>query len=311
MGDSVRYDGKHRRLPFLAEHLSGWVEWVSVCPELQAGLGVPRPPMRLEATETCPRLRVIATGEDLTGFVQRHIDQEVARLMTLPLSGFVLTGRSPSCGVGTTPIYDGGGNPVALGSGLFAHTLQKERPLLPIADDSELTSCDSQHDFLIRIFAHHRWLTWRQHRGSPADLAQFHERHRLQLEANSPEICRQLDACTQQATQGGPQEAEERYGSLFARALALPRAPKSQGNTLARVAEKLGGGDVLRHALDSYRLGALPLVAVLLFMRDAALQKGERRLSEQTLLEPYPHGLMLRLALVEKPDSKGLEQPKD
>ncbi|MBI5776275.1 MAG: DUF523 domain-containing protein [Nitrospirae bacterium] len=66
LGDPVRYDGGHKRDALLADTLSRQVEWVPVCPEVEAGLGVPREPMRLEGTTRSPRLVTINTNVDHT-----------------------------------------------------------------------------------------------------------------------------------------------------------------------------------------------------------------------------------------------------
>src|SRR4051812_49900434 len=47
LGDEVRYDGGHKRDPFLTSVLGPLVEWVKVCPEVEAGMGAPREPIRL------------------------------------------------------------------------------------------------------------------------------------------------------------------------------------------------------------------------------------------------------------------------
>ena len=47
LGEEVRFDGGHKQDNFLTEVLGGHVEWVPVCPEVEAGLGTPREAMRL------------------------------------------------------------------------------------------------------------------------------------------------------------------------------------------------------------------------------------------------------------------------
>ena len=47
LGDEVRFDGGHKRDPFLTDTLAPFVEWVRVCPEVEIGMGVPREPVRL------------------------------------------------------------------------------------------------------------------------------------------------------------------------------------------------------------------------------------------------------------------------
>src|SRR5437879_12398881 len=66
LGHEVRYDGGHKRDPFLAETLGRFVEWVAVCPEMELGLGVPREPIRLEGNPAAPRLVALNSRRDLT-----------------------------------------------------------------------------------------------------------------------------------------------------------------------------------------------------------------------------------------------------
>src|SRR3954466_16182711 len=47
LGQRVRYDAGHKRDTFLTDVLGRHVEWVEVCPEVEAGFGTPRGPMRL------------------------------------------------------------------------------------------------------------------------------------------------------------------------------------------------------------------------------------------------------------------------
>src|ERR1044071_10052963 len=47
LGSKVRYDGGHKKDLFLTETFGPHVEWVSVCPEVEFGMGVPRESVRL------------------------------------------------------------------------------------------------------------------------------------------------------------------------------------------------------------------------------------------------------------------------
>ena len=55
LGESVRYDGGHKRDPFLIDELGRYVEWVPVCPEVEMGLSIPREAMRLVGDPENPR----------------------------------------------------------------------------------------------------------------------------------------------------------------------------------------------------------------------------------------------------------------
>ena len=55
LGEEVRYDGGHKRDPFLVEILGRYVEWVPVCPEVEAGLGTSIDCSRFAPIATAPR----------------------------------------------------------------------------------------------------------------------------------------------------------------------------------------------------------------------------------------------------------------
>lgn len=80
LGESVRYDGGHKRNAFLVDVLGPFVEWVPVCPEVELGLGVPRDTLRLTGDPGAPRLVVERTGKDITRAMERW-----RRLPALPV----------------------------------------------------------------------------------------------------------------------------------------------------------------------------------------------------------------------------------
>lgn len=56
LGENVRYDGGHKHDPYLTDTLGAFFEYVPVCPEYEAGFGVPREAMRLSGDPSSPRL---------------------------------------------------------------------------------------------------------------------------------------------------------------------------------------------------------------------------------------------------------------
>src|SRR5262247_3741278 len=87
LGHEVRYDGGHKRDAFLTDILGPFVEWVPVCPEMEIGLGVPRPPIRLVGDPAAPKLVVEKTGEDLTVRMRHWASGRLDELAALGLHG--------------------------------------------------------------------------------------------------------------------------------------------------------------------------------------------------------------------------------
>jgi uncharacterized protein YbbK (DUF523 family) len=156
LGDHVRYDGGHKRDALLADTLSRRIEWVPVCPEVEAGLGVPREPMRLEGTAASPRLVTVTTGADHTAAMQRFSTRRLRELERLDLSGYVFKARSPSCGIGQVPIKNTQGIESPEGVGLFARALIERFPQLPVEDEDRLHDPGILKDFLKRASDYRR-----------------------------------------------------------------------------------------------------------------------------------------------------------
>src|SRR5438046_2947460 len=156
LGQAVRYDGGHKRDPFLAETLGRFVEWVPVCPEVELGLGVPREPIRLEGDAAAPRLVAAKSRRDLTRAMTRLARARAAELARLDLVGYVFKKDSPSCGMERVRVH-GGGRPRRRGTGLFARALMERLPLLPVEEEGRLGDAALRASFVERVFAHARW----------------------------------------------------------------------------------------------------------------------------------------------------------
>jgi uncharacterized protein YbbK (DUF523 family)/uncharacterized protein YbgA (DUF1722 family) len=151
-GHNVRYDGGHKRNHFLMDKLNEYVHWIDVCPEVELGLPVPREPIQLESDPLDPKLMAIDSRNDLTGEMHDFCDRRVRELMKMNLHGYVLKGKSPSCGMKGLPVF-GLGETRMVGIGLFARTLMETDPGLPVEEAESLGDPMMKHLFLERIFA--------------------------------------------------------------------------------------------------------------------------------------------------------------
>jgi FdhD protein len=143
LGEPVRYDGRHKRDAWLVDVLGPQVEWVSVCPEVEAGFGTPRETMEL-VHDSSGRIALMTTEtkRDVTDTLQRYADRRVEELARADLDGFVLKADSPSCGLE--------------GPGLFAAVLRARMPDLPIVDERQLADGHARQRFADGVRAHHR-----------------------------------------------------------------------------------------------------------------------------------------------------------
>lgn len=156
LGEEVRYDGGHKRAQFLIDAFGPAIEWVSICPEVEAGFGTPREPMRLSQIDGVVRLLTVTTAHDVTPPMEDFIRRRVAELRRDDLSGYILKSNSPSCGLARVAVFDRQGNATAPGRGIFAEALVREFPELPLEEEGRLSDPHLLNAFVERVFAYYR-----------------------------------------------------------------------------------------------------------------------------------------------------------
>lgn len=148
-GQNVRYDAGHKQQPMLLSLLAPHVQLRPFCPEVEAGLGVPRPAVQLIASS---KGQVRARGVDDPSLDVSDALASTAmaycREQLPPLSGFVFKSRSPSCGLGSTPLRDSHGEVVRYSSGLFAEQVKESAPWLPCVEEGWLAVAANGYRFL-------------------------------------------------------------------------------------------------------------------------------------------------------------------
>jgi uncharacterized protein YbbK (DUF523 family) len=159
LGELVRYDGKEKRIAWIAETLPGEVEIVSICPEVGAGMPVPRPPIQIVGKPGSLRIVVVDGKVDHTAAMNQFAEAQSDRLSAEPIDGYIFKARSPSCGLRDAPQFASAtrdAEVLGLGPGLWAARLLEAWPSLPCVDESEVAEASGQARFLSLVQAHWR-----------------------------------------------------------------------------------------------------------------------------------------------------------
>jgi uncharacterized protein YbgA (DUF1722 family)/uncharacterized protein YbbK (DUF523 family) len=300
LGEAVRFDGGHKRDPFLTETFGAFVEWVPVCPEVECGFGTPREAMRLVRVDNDVRLLTVRTAVDLTDRMAAYTRRRVAQLDAEDLCGYVLKKDSPSCGLERVKIYGTGGVPEKSGRGIFARGLVERYPSLPIEEEGRLSDPRLRENFVERVFAYWRLRGLFSGRWNLGTLVEFHTAHKLILMAHSPEAYRQLGRLVARARGVGRKDLERRYTEQFMSALTVIATPRRHANVLQHMAGYFKNlldaksKAELGAAIDDYRRGLVPLVVPMTLLRHHVRVHGVSYLEGQHYLAPHPKELMLR-----------------
>ncbi len=308
------------------EQFRPFFDCVTVCPEKEIGLGVPREPIRIvrnqdrvlshestkhtkeedvrqqQTADASDRLVQPATGRDITGEMNRFAAGFLAALG--PADGFVLKSRSPSCGLFDTRVFPGAlkSSPLAdKVAGFFGRQVLARYPQHAVEDEGRLTNFRIREHFLTRVYtsARFRALADTVHKsGAAGRLVQFHAENKLLMMGYNQVKMRALGRVVANPGQRPVAEVYAEYGrqlpEVFAR---LPR-PASAVNVLEHALgyfkDRVSAAEkrFFKDALESYRAGRAPLSVPQSVVRAWVVRFGEEYLAQQTFFRPYPEELL-------------------
>ncbi|MCK6481384.1 MAG: DUF523 and DUF1722 domain-containing protein [Planctomycetes bacterium] len=302
LGEEVRYDGGHRRDRWLTDTLGPFAEFVPVCPEVELGLGVPRPTIRLEQ-DGAGGLRLVepSSRADLTDRMARYAERRTKALSREDLDGFVLKKNSPSCGMERVKVWTAKGMPARRdGRGLFAGALLAGMPLLPVEEEGRLGDARLRDNFVERLFAGRRAREALGGRWTVGDLVRFHTGEKLLLMAHDVEAYRRLGRLVAGAKGRPREEVRAEYLAGYMTALARIATVRRHANVLEHMAGYFKdvldaeGKAELHGLLADHRRGLVPLVVPLTLLRHLVRLHRVEYLAGQRYLDPHPKELMLR-----------------
>ena len=300
LGSEVRFDGGHKRDRFVTDLLGAFVEWVPVCPEVEVGMGTPRPALRLVREGDEVRMREIKSGRDHTRSMERYAARRVRGLRDLELCGYVLKKDSPSCGMTRVKIYGEKGMPSRDGRGLYASALMQAYPFLPVEDEGRLHDPRLRENFIERVFAFRRLADLFRGRWTGGQVVAFHTAHKLQLMAHSPDAYRALGRLVADQKRISRADLRRRYEEGFMTALGQLASRGRNANVLQHAAGHLkkrldsASRTELSELIHDYRRGLVPLVVPVTLVGHHVRRLDIDYLKGQLFLEPHPKELMLR-----------------
>ena len=278
--------------------LKPYVDFVPVCPEVEIGLGVPRPPIRMVAGEDGPRLVQSDTGLDHTEKMLAFTEKFLSGLGEV--DGFILKERSPSCGMKNVKLYPGPGKVQALGSknaGLFGGAVLKQYPGVPIEDEGRLRNFTIREHFLTALFTLARFRAARD-AGRMAGLVNFQARHKLILMAYDQEKLRELGRLIANPEKRPVREVADGYRELLLAALARPAKSGPVINVLTHALGYFKKGllaaekEFFLESLEQYRENRVPLGVPVAVVRSWIARFDQTYLKDQYFFDPYPEDLI-------------------
>jgi uncharacterized protein YbgA (DUF1722 family)/uncharacterized protein YbbK (DUF523 family) len=295
--DKCRYNGLMIANPFVRQ-LMEYCEMITPCPEFDIGLGIPREAVRLVIEQDEIHLKQSLNGLDVT---QKMNDFATQFAKNLPeIDGFILKGRSPSCGIKDVKIYKQIGKvaPVSTkGIGLFAYSMLQIFDDVVIEDEGRLTNIALRENFLTKIFMHASFRKVKKQRTMKA-IIDFHAENKYLMMAYNQTELKQAGKIVANHEKLEIDYVLIKYEASLARIFAkLPRISTNINvlmHLLGYFSQELLSNEkaFFLDQMEQYRSRKIPLVAVTMIL-SAWLAKYEKPyLDKQTFFNPFPLDLM-------------------
>jgi uncharacterized protein YbgA (DUF1722 family)/uncharacterized protein YbbK (DUF523 family) len=303
MGNPVRYNGGHKHDRRITDSLGRLFDFHPVCPELAAGLGVPRPTIRLVRHESGLAIRGAKKPElDVT---QPLVDASARIVDGLPqLAGFILKKDSPSCGVFRVKIYREDGHlSRAETRGEFTHQLLTAWPWLPVEEEGRLNDPVLRENFINRVIVYRSLQKLEAQEAGIRDLMDFHSCHKLLIQSHSPDAARSLGRLLADPRDRSMVELLQDYRRLIMSAMRKPVPRRRHAMVMERMLGYLRRDidaqdrQELRDLLGSYRRGEMPLIVPVTMLRHYLKRLPHNHAARQVYLWPHPDELALRNAI--------------
>ncbi|WP_438958488.1 YbgA family protein [Porticoccus sp.] len=297
MGDEVRYNGGHKRDAYINGTLAGHFSFHRLCPEVGIGLGVPRPTLRLIATDNAVRaVRTEDQAFDVTEQLVSYSREQFAEISQL--SGLILKRDSPSCGMARVKVYGtAGARPE--GRGVFARTVMDQFPCLPVEEEGRLGDPGLRENFIQRVFIYHRWRSDYFPALSVQKLTDFHARHKLIFMSHDQNQCRELGRIAALARPDTLNAVAAEYLSLAMTNLKKIATRKNHLNVLQHIQgylkKQLDAADKqeLIEIFERFERGELPLIVPVTLLQHHFRKSPDEYINRSWYLNPYPAELRL------------------
>jgi uncharacterized protein YbgA (DUF1722 family)/uncharacterized protein YbbK (DUF523 family) len=294
--DNCRYNSQIIRSDFVKK-LKPHIDFITVCPEVEVGLGIPRLPVRVVLKNKAKKLIQPETSKDLTSKMNTFSKNFLINLENV--DGFILKSRSPSCGINDVKIYPSSEKsaPIYRESGVFGENVLKLFPSIAIEDEARLRNTIIREHFLRKIYTTSSFKEILKSKDIN-ELIKFHSQNKFLLMSYGQKYLKKLGQIVAKNKKVSLKDLLNEYEqNLYS---AFKRGPRCTNNinvlnhTFGFVSEKLNSDEkkMFIDSINDFREGRIPLSVPLNLMKSWILRFDVDYLHNQTFFEPYPIDLL-------------------
>lgn len=291
-----RYNGDVIKDEFI-ENLTPYVEYITLCPEVEIGLGTPRKSIRLIKEDGKLELYQPGTEEIYTKEMNDYTEETLNSLEDI--DGFILKGRSPSCGIKDVKVYNGRGKAPVLekDAGIFGKAVLEKFSHLPIEEEGRLTNLKIREHFLTKLYTMKRFKEVEK-MGKMKDLVKFHGDNKYLFMAYDQNKSRDLGRIVANHEKLAFEEVVKKYKEGLSSILETTPKYTNYINSLMHMfgyfSDHLNEDEkkFILDSFDKYRQDKVHLSVPVNLLKTYVLRFKDKNLVNQTIWEPFPDELL-------------------
>ncbi|BES63944.1 DUF523 and DUF1722 domain-containing protein [Gottschalkiaceae bacterium SANA] len=297
--EACRYDGSMISNAFV-KTLVEYVDFITVCPEKEIGLPVPREALRIVHHLDEDRLMFSKSGKDVSHDMVEFANAFLNPLVSKGIHGAILKGRSPSCGIKGVKSYQNFGKSPPTGTmtaGFFGKVFTEKFQGLAIEDEGRLRNYNIREHFLTRIFTMASFDIVKEEK-TMKSLIDFHSDNKYLLMAYHQKNQKMLGKIVANHEKKDIDKVINEYEEGLQKALATPMRRTTNINMLFHLLgyfkEKIAKEEkaYFLDLLEQYSTKKVPFSLPLSLIGAWVVRFDEPYLKRQTIFKPYPRGIL-------------------
>lgn len=294
-----RYDSSQAKSPFV-KTLALYANLITVCPEVEIGLPIPREAIRVIKSDNEHKLVTSMSGQDISLRMKTYTDKFISEYSKKNIHGFILKSKSPSCGIKDVKVYKAAGKSPSLEgkvSGFFGGMILDSFEGLAVEDEGRLTNYNIREHFLTRIYAYSSFEEVLKS-DSLKNLIKFHSHNKYLLMAYHQKYQKDLGRIVANHDRKKNDVILKEYFITLTKALEKPLRRGTNINMLMHLLgyfkdkltkeEKVYFLDVL----EQYSLNKVPFSVPITLIHSWVVRFDDPYLKTQTIFSPFPREIL-------------------
>jgi len=295
--DACRYNGTMISND-LVRDLKPFVDFIPVCPEVEIGLGTPRPTIVLQTGGFNEKIEFFQpdTGKVYTPEVEKLAFDFIKENPSI--DGFIFKSKSPSCGLKGIKVYHKKSKMALLASkGVFAKIISEEYNLIALEEDGRLNDFNLREHFLIKLFSITRYREV-ENKKSLKILQSYHAKHKMLFYCYNQSLLRKMGKIASNPEHKHIDDILTDYKHHLALIFSSPPTHRKRINALMHMLgyfkEHINSKQKQHflNALEDYRNRRIPAHSTLAIIENWLQAYNISYLEEQYVFEPFPKNIL-------------------